>query len=65
MVVGRAVADVVPARVLHTARPVLARPRGARVARVHLAVVAGVARRAVALVPADHQIDIYVGQLKL
>lgn len=58
MVVGRAVAGVVPARVLDAAPPVEAGRGGARVARVHLAVVAGVARRAVALVPDRRTIHI-------
>lgn len=50
MVVGRAVAGVVPAAVLHAARGVLAGRGGARVPRVHLAVVTRVARRTVALI---------------
>lgn len=51
VVAGRAVAAVVAAAVLHAARAVAARGRRAGVAGVHLAVVARVARRAVALVP--------------
>lgn len=52
MIAGRAHAGVVAARVLDALSLVLALGRAARVARVHLAVVARVTRRAVALVPA-------------
>lgn len=51
MIVRWTQAGVVPPSVLHTARVVAAGGRGARVARIHLAVVARVASRAVAGVP--------------
>lgn len=59
VVVRRAQTGDVAARVLHAARAVAAGRGGARVARVHLAVVARVARRAVALVSAQRTIITY------